>query len=241
MRLLGLLISLLIVLEARAQQPGTPPPQTNTAPGLTPTEMDALQRATLETEAKSKQQQQNQPQNPQPNPAPQVQAPAPVSEPPAAQTNPEQAPTPLPPPNPALNLPPTSAPVFQAPPTNGGVSGNGANNIPGNRNKSPFMIPTELYNRVKQMQTVKTSPSEGTVDSQIEVRRRWPLRDYTLVAVMWDVKSPKAMIADRENKLHVFRVKDYIANSEGYVSEITNGEVIVVERGAEIKLKLKSR
>lgn len=239
MRLLGVLILLFTLVEAKAQQPGTSAPAPAPVPatpssGLTPTEMNALVNTLADTEAKSKQQQQNQPQ---PNPPagaaaqPMIQQPAPALTPPPP---PMQAPM-------VNSAPPPQQPPPPPPQNNGNGSGTGNSNGQAGRNKSPFMIPTELYNRVKQMQTVKTSPTEGVVDSQVEVRRRWPLRDYTLVAVMWGIKNPKAMIADRENKLHVFRVKDYIANSDGYISEITNGEVIVVERGAEIKLKLKSR
>jgi Tfp pilus assembly protein PilP len=213
MRLLSLLFSVLISIQSEAQQPVSPatvPPAA--APGLTPTEMNALMTTLVESEAKSKQQQ----PSPQPNPAQQE----------TLQPAPPLEPQPAPP---AIGSP------------NVNPNNNKSLNAQGSRNKSPFMIPTDLYNRVKQMQTVTTPSSEGAVDNQVEVRRRWPLRDYNLVAVMWGVKSPKAMISDRENKLHVFRVKDYIANSEGYISEITNGEVIVIERGAEIKLKLKSR
>lgn len=107
------------------------------------------------------------------------------------------------------------------------------------RNKSPFMIPTELFLRIKRALGEKASNS-GQVDTSIEVRRRWPVKDYNLVGVIWRVKNPKAMISDREGRVHIFKLKDYIANAEGYISEINNGEVIIVERGAEIKLELKS-
>lgn len=107
------------------------------------------------------------------------------------------------------------------------------------RNKSPFMIPTELFLRIKRALGEKAANS-GLIDTSIEVRRRWPIKDYTLVGVIWRVKNPKAMISDREGRVHIFKLKDYIANAEGYISEINNGEVIVVERGAEVKLELKT-
>ncbi len=221
MRLLSVCILFFVMVNAKAQQPGT-------APNLTPTEMNALVNTIADTELKNKNTQPNNPQqNPQPNSAPQSPA---VSPAPAQNPTPAPTPAPAPMPAPAMNPAPTPQPI----------NNNNYNGLAG-RTKSPFMIPTELYNRVKQMQTVKTTPNEGTVDSQVDVRRRWPLRDYNVMAVMWDTKNPKAMISDREGKLHIFRVKDYIANSEGYVAEITNGEVIVVERGAEVKLKLKGR
>jgi len=60
-----------------------------------------------------------------------------------------------------------------------------------------------------------------------------------LVGVLTGIKIPKALIRDRDGKIHTFRPKELIANSGGYVSEINNGEVIVVEQGAEFKLPLK--
>ncbi len=219
MRFLSVFILFFIATEAKAQQPSE-------APSLTPIEMNALVNTLADTELKAKSNPQSNAASDSPatNPTPQAPAPAP-----SVQNSPASPATPNPPAN--FNPPPT-----RPPPNNNNFNGG----LPG-RNKSPFMIPTELYNRVKEMQTVKTAPTETSVNSQVDVRLRWPLRDYNLMAVMWDTKNPKAMISDREGKLHIFRVKDYIANSEGYVAEITNGEVIVVERGAEVKLKLKGR
>lgn len=229
MRLLSILTFLVVALEAQAQQPPA-------ASNLTPTEMNALVNTLAETEMKSKTQP---PSNPPPN------SPQPAANPvqsPAAEPMPMAAPTTAPMPQQSPTSAAQNQPLVQPQPPVPNNTNNTSNaSGQAGRNKSPFMIPTELYNRVKQIsQTPAKGPSEGLIDNQVEVRRRWPLRDYNLVAVMWDVKNPKAMISDREGKLHIFRVKDYIANSEGYIAEITNGEVIVVERGAEIKLKLKA-
>jgi len=105
------------------------------------------------------------------------------------------------------------------------------------RNKSPFMIPTELYLKIKRRQSEKVV--ENVIDDSVSPKIRWPLRSYTLIGVLGGVKVPKALIQDRDGKIHTFRNKELIANSGGYISEIGNGEIIVVERGAEIKLSLK--
>ena len=107
------------------------------------------------------------------------------------------------------------------------------------RVKSPFMIPNELYIKIKKKMGEK--PNIVDVDESVEVRLRWPLKQYKLVGVIYDTKKPKAMIADREGKVHVYREKELIANGGGYVAEINNGEVIVVEKGAEVKLQLKEK
>jgi Tfp pilus assembly protein PilP len=107
------------------------------------------------------------------------------------------------------------------------------------RVKSPFMIPNELFIKLKKRAGEKTTTVD--IDDTVEVRLRWPLKDYRLVGVIYDTKTPKAMIADRQGKVDVYRVKDLIANAGGYIAEITNGEVIVVEKGAEVKLQLTEK
>lgn len=110
---------------------------------------------------------------------------------------------------------------------------------PDQRVKSPFMIPNELYIKIKQK--IGEKPNTVSIDDAVEVRLRWPLKDYKLVGVIYDTKKPKAMIADRDGKVHVYREKELIANAGGYVAEINNGEVIVVEKGAEVRLQLKEK
>lgn len=107
------------------------------------------------------------------------------------------------------------------------------------RVKSPFMIPNELYIKIKKK--IGEKPNTIDIDDAVEVRLRWPLKEYKLVGVIYDTRKPKAMIADREGKVHVYREKELIANAGGYVAEINNGEVIVVEKGAEVKLQLKEK
>ena len=107
------------------------------------------------------------------------------------------------------------------------------------RVKSPFMIPNELYIKIKKKMGEK--PNLIVIDEAVEARLRWPLKEYKLVGVIYDTKKPKAMIADREGKVHVYREKELIANGGGYVAEINNGEVIIVEKGAEAKLQLKEK
>lgn len=104
------------------------------------------------------------------------------------------------------------------------------------RVKSPFMLPKEIFLRlIKKKVDVQ---SEGVIDYGIVATRRWPLKYYRLVAVIWSVKNPKAMISDKDGKMHLYKEKDYIGNLEGFITEINNGEVVVLERGSEIRLKL---
>lgn len=172
-------------------------------------------------------------QNPQPNPGQQNPGQQPNTQPP--NNLPLQGATNPPPPNMGQ---PLLAPL--PPKLSGGVipiNTKVLEQTVANRVKSPFMIPNELY--LKLMRKKGDSPTEGLVDLSVEPSRRWALKYYSLVAVIWNVKNPKAMILDKEGKMHLYREKDYIANQEGVITEINNGEVVVLERGVEVKLKLK--
>lgn len=103
------------------------------------------------------------------------------------------------------------------------------------RVKSPFMIPSELYRKLRQVKP--TTKAVDTIDATSSPRVRWPLREYRVMMVLSNVKKPRALIADLEKTTHLFHVKDKIGNADGYISEITkDGEVIVVEKAAEVVL-----
>jgi hypothetical protein len=157
---------------------------------------------------------------------------------PAAADNPNQQPPPQPMPE-AQQQPQASPPLLTPLPPS--LSPGGPLNIKklqqaaAKRVKSPFMIPNELYLKLLKK---KGDNQAEVVDLSIEPRRRWALKYYKVVAVIWSVKNPKAMIYDKDGKMHLFKEKDYIANQEGFITEINNGEVVVLERGAEHRLKM---
>jgi hypothetical protein len=219
--------------------------------GLSPAEMSEFKNNLAEMEAKRneelrKQQEQKQKFTfPPPVPGSTELPNAAQAQTPPAQ-NPTAAPPPAQPAPPTLAPLPTSAPGSELiPPPTGGdlrsatIKPDGVPVLSDERQKSPFMIPNELYIKIKKKMGEK--PNTVEVDDAVEVRLRWPLKDYKLVGVIYDTKKPKAMIADREGKVHVYREKELIANAGGYVAEINNGEVIVVEKGAEVKLQLKEK
>lgn len=104
------------------------------------------------------------------------------------------------------------------------------------RVKDPFMLPNHLYMKIKRK--LGDIQGEGYIDESVEPQRRWALKRYKLVAIIWNVKRPKAMITDAKQDLHMFYVNDRIGNSEGIITGISNGEVTVNEKGTESKLKM---
>lgn len=79
---------------------------------------------------------------------------------------------------------------------------------------------------------------EEVIDSQMEAIRRWPLSDYRLKGVIWDVKNPKAMIVDKVNTLHLLKKNYRIGNHEGIISQINESEIIVVQKGVPAVLTI---
>lgn len=55
------------------------------------------------------------------------------------------------------------------------------------------------------------------------------LAQLKVVAIVWDVKDPKAMILDPKGKLHMLHKDSPIGRNNGFVYTIREGEVVVIE------------
>jgi type IV pilus assembly protein PilP len=58
---------------------------------------------------------------------------------------------------------------------------------------------------------------------------RYDIDELKLTAIMWDVKSPRAMIMDPNKEMHIIAKDDRIGRRQGYVATIREGELVVVE------------
>lgn len=104
------------------------------------------------------------------------------------------------------------------------------------RVKDPFMIPNYLYFKIKKK--LSEVEGEGYVDESIEPQRRWALKHYQLVAIIWNVKKPKAMITDKLMSFHTFQRGDPIGNGGGVITSIEEGQIVVNENGLVTTLKI---
>ena len=78
-----------------------------------------------------------------------------------------------------------------------------------------------------------TAPRPVNVDEEDEVvspLQRFDLDQLTLTGIIWDVKKPKAMFLDPQGKGYIVNKLDKIGRQRGYVAEIREGEVVVLER-----------
>lgn len=71
----------------------------------------------------------------------------------------------------------------------------------------------------------KQGPRLGPV-TQLE---RFDLDQFRLIAIMWNVSRPKALLLDPENNNYVVFKKTRIGRRNGYVADIREGELVVME------------
>lgn len=101
--------------------------------------------------------------------------------------------------------------------------------------RNPFMPPKYILD----MEYVK--PEDVVyIDDRMEAIRRWPLSDYVLIGIIWDVRQPKAMIRDKNNTLHLLKKNQRVGNKDGVISQINEGEMIVLERGVPRVVKISA-
>ncbi len=104
-------------------------------------------------------------------------------------------------------------------------------------NRDPFAKPQSLLE--KEVESVKPIIDPSVyIDMRIEPIRRFPLRNYSLVGIIFDVENPKAMVKDLDSNMHLLTVNQRIGNQEGLIIKIERGELVVEEKGKLITIKL---
>ncbi len=98
--------------------------------------------------------------------------------------------------------------------------------------RDPFLPPKYI----RDMELVKV---EDLIDKQMEAIRRWPLSEYKLKGIIWDVKNPKALIVDQLGTLHLLKKNYRIGNREGIISEIGESEIVVVQKGVPTVIQIE--
>jgi type IV pilus assembly protein PilP len=156
----------------------------------------------------------------------------------------------------AASAAPAPAPTQTAPPPSGQVPVAGAASKPGapakteaaaslNQNDpnvqapSPFNIfsgmmdPFDYDPRGRRDpfgQPIPDKPlSQGLVHGPLLPLQRFELSQLRLTAILWDVRSPKAMLRDPGGIVYVVTPNSKIGPRNGYVAAIREGEIVVVE------------
>lgn len=128
--------------------------------------------------------------------------------------------------------------------TNGPTSAPSLGSDIGLGERDPFRPPKYLvdleYEKSKPPPPPPKAVEPDVIDDKMEAIRRWPLEQYKLIAIIWDVKNPKAMIIDSARTMHLLKKNYRIGNREGVITSITEGEIVVTERGVPVTIKLQS-
>jgi len=106
---------------------------------------------------------------------------------------------------------------------------------PGNRD--PFAKPKSLLDREADATRPVIDPAVY-IDARIEPIRRFPIRNYVLVGIIFDVDNPKAMVKDPDGNMHLVSKSQRIGNQEGIIQAIERGEVRVEEKGKMVSIRL---
>jgi len=91
-----------------------------------------------------------------------------------------------------------------------------------------------------------TAPRPKTSDEDLEEilspLQTFDLDQLSLAGIIWDVKKPKALFLDPQGKGYIVSKLDKVGRNRGYVAEIREGEVVIVERNvAEGKTNFQTR
>jgi Tfp pilus assembly protein PilP len=110
-----------------------------------------------------------------------------------------------------------------------------------NPDRDPFRKPLYLLEREEQnLKPQKTQESANRIDDKIEAIRRWPLRDYRLVGVIWDVRNPKAMIVDPSSTMHLLKRNYRVGDKDGIISAISEGTITVIQDNIPVVITISS-
>jgi type IV pilus assembly protein PilP len=71
--------------------------------------------------------------------------------------------------------------------------------------------------------------SKGGPDA-MDPLQRWDLNRFTVVAIMWEIRNPRAMVKDPDGKMFMIGKNTKIGRNSGQVVAIREGEVLVVEQ-----------
>ncbi|MCC6277465.1 MAG: pilus assembly protein PilP [Oligoflexia bacterium] len=78
------------------------------------------------------------------------------------------------------------------------------------------------------MPVQNTSGTEPIIGPTFPLQR-FDLDQLKLAGIIWDVKSPKAMVLDPTGKGHVVKVNERVGKNNGYIARIREGEIVIVE------------
>jgi type IV pilus assembly protein PilP len=153
-----------------------------------------------------------------PAPAPGAPAPAPVNG------------TPPPANAPAATPPPQAEPVPVGDGATAAPAGTGADILEGD---NYVYDPTGKRDPFKPYKSFRPLPVEQQVGKKaveiLEPLQKYELEKLQIVGILWDVKTPRALLRDPDGAVHTVIRNTKLGRNEGVVAAIREGEIVVVE------------
>ena len=87
--------------------------------------------------------------------------------------------------------------------------------------------PFKPYKSYRPSNTTNTGPVR--VIDPTDPLQKWELDRFAVVAIMWEIRTPKAMVKDPDGKMFMVGKSTKIGRNSGQVVAIREGEVVVVE------------
>lgn len=87
----------------------------------------------------------------------------------------------------------------------------------------------------KPFKSTKPAPNQqegstaATPVESLEPLQRWEVERLQIIAILWDVRSPRAMIKDPNGAVYTVVKNSKIGRYDGFVAAIREGEVVVLE------------
>lgn len=106
-----------------------------------------------------------------------------------------------------------------------------------NPERDPFRKPIYLL-EIEENSKKKEQKQSVDIDERMEAIRRWPLWNYRLVGVIWDVKNPKAMIVDPASTMHLLKRNYRIGDKNGIISAISEGAITVIQDNVPVVINI---
>ena len=104
--------------------------------------------------------------------------------------------------------------------------------------RDPFQRPKYIDDLESDL--IKNANIDTTEDDRVEAIRRWPLRAYKAIAIMWDIQNPKVMVVDPKGTLHLLKKNYRMGNRNGMITAINEGEIIVTESSIPVVIKIEA-
>lgn len=86
---------------------------------------------------------------------------------------------------------------------------------------------------------VKRSKEEA--DKALQPLQRYELSQLKLVAIIWNIDNPRALVEDSAGKGYIITKGSYVGNNQGKVTGILENEIVITEEAADIFGETKTK